>query len=344
MVTGMSLGDRAEALFSAYTGSVPGASFAIVKNGELLLSKSYGLAEVPAGIPVRISTNFRLASVTKAFTAMCVLKLVDGGKMSLEDRLSYFIPGLPSYANDITVRQMLGHTSGLGDYESDVPEDYPGQVHEDYVVEKVKGLPSTYFTPGSRFQYSDTAYVLLAVIVERVSGVPFPRYVEREIFTPLGMAGSRLYEGEGVKIKDRAYGYTRSGSGFRPNDQSKTSATLGDGCVYSSINDLVKWDRGLTSGGLVGDDLLEEAFSPGRLTDGSPTEYGFGWFITKRRGVKILHHAGETAGFQHKFIRIPEKRLALIILTNRDSYDLSLPKRPTEAEDTVGFLQYFDLI
>jgi CubicO group peptidase (beta-lactamase class C family) len=293
---------------------------------------------------VRTSTNFRLASVTKAFTAMCVLKLVDNEKIHLDDRLSAFIPGLPSYADDITVRQMLDHTSGLGDYENDVPKDYPGQVHEDYVVKKVGGLPSTYFTPGSRFQYSDTAYVLLAIIVERVSGVPFSRYMEREIFAPLGMTGSRLYEGEGVKIKDRAYGYTRSGSGFRSNDQSKTSATLGDGCVYSSIHDLMKWDRALNSDGLVGDDLLAEAFSPGRLTDGSPTEYGFGWFIINRRGVKILHHAGETAGFQHKFIRVPEERLAIIILTNRDSYDLSVPKRPTEAEDTVGLLQYFNLI
>jgi CubicO group peptidase (beta-lactamase class C family) len=172
------------------------------------------------------------------------------------------------------VRQMLNHTSGLGDYETDVPKDYPGQVHEEYVIEKVRGLPSTYFPPGSKFQYSDTAYVLLAVIVARVSGVPFRRFMEREIFSPLGMSGSRLYEGEDVKIKDRAYGYTKSGSSFRPNDQSKTSATLGDGCVYSSINDLVKWNRALNSGQLVSKELLEEAFSPGRLVDGTPTESG----------------------------------------------------------------------
>ncbi|MGD0803703.1 MAG: serine hydrolase domain-containing protein [Candidatus Bathyarchaeia archaeon] len=339
----MSLGDRIDALFSEYTGAVPGASFAVVKDDELI-SRSYGLAEVSTGTLVKSSTNFRLASVTKAFTAICVLKLVEGGKMGLEDKLSAFIPNLPGYADDITVRQMLGHTSGLGDYENDVPVNYPGQVHEDYVVEKVRSLPSTYFPPGSKFQYSDTAYVLLAVIVERVSGVPFPRYVEREIFKPLGMTGSRLYEGEGVKIKDRAYGYTRSASVFRFNDQSKTSATLGDGCVYSSIQDLMKWDRALNSDELVDKDLLEAAFTAGRLTDGSPTEYGFGWFIAKRGGVKILHHTGETAGFQHKFIRVPEKKLALIILTNRDSYDLALPKQLTEAEDSISLLEYFDLV
>lgn len=340
----MSLRDRADALFSAYDGAVPGASFAIVKDGKMLLSRSYGLAEVSVGTPVKASTNFRLASVSKVFTAMCVLKLVDGGKLCLGDKLSTFIPGLPGYTDDITVRQMLGHTSGLGNYEGDVPEDYPGQVHEDYVVEKVRGLHSTYFPPGSRFQYSDTAYVLLAVIVERVSGVSYPRFVEREIFAPLGMVGSRLYEGEGVEISDRAYGYTRSGGGFKPNDQSKTSATFGDGCVYSSINDLVKWNNALAEGKLVNEELLSEAFSSGRLTDSSPTEYGFGWFIANRRGVKILHHAGETAGFQHKFIRVPDERLALIILTNRDSYDLGLPKKLTEGEDAVWLLDYFDLI
>ncbi len=340
----MNLRDRSETLFSSYSGVVPGAAFALVKHGELIQSSGYGLANVSAGTPVGASTNFRLASVTKAFTAICVLKLVDSGKITLVDRLSSFIPGLPGYADDITVRMMLGHTSGLGDYESDVPEDYPGQVHEDYVVDKVRGLPSTYFPPGSGFQYSDTAYVLLGIIVERVSGVPFPLFIEREIFKPLGMVGSRLYAGEGVKINDRAYGYTNSGAAFKPNDQSKTSATLGDGCIYSSIDDLVKWDRALNSGEIVSEGLLEEAFSPGRLSNGTPTEYGFGWFIINRNGVKILHHAGETAGFQHKFIRVPEKRIALIILTNRDSWDLSLKKKPTEAEDTVGLLKYFDLI
>ncbi len=338
----MSLRDRSETLFSSYSGAVPGAAFALVKDGELILSRGYGLANISAGTPVGASTNFRLASVTKAFTAMCVLKLVESGNISLGDRLSSFIHGLPGYADDITVRMMLGHTSGLGDYESDVPEGYPGQVHEDYVVEKVRGLPSTYFPPGSGFQYSDTAYVLLGIIVERVSGVPFPRFIEREIFKPLDMVGSRLYEGEGAKIKDRAYGYTKNNAAFKPNDQSKTSATLGDGCVYSSIDDLVKWDRALKSGKLVGEELLEEAFSPGKLSNGTPTEYGFGWFIINRNGVKILHHAGETAGFQHKFIRVPEKGIALIILTNRDSWDLSL-KKLTEAEDTVGLLKYFDL-
>jgi CubicO group peptidase (beta-lactamase class C family) len=340
----MSLINKADALFSAYTGVVPGVSFAIVKEGELLLSRSYGLADVSTETTVRASTNFRLASVTKAFTAMCILKLIDRGKLQFDDRLSAFIPSLPTYAEDITVRQMLGHTSGLGDYESDVPEDYPGQVHEDYVVEKVRHLPSPDFPPGSRFQYSDTAYVLLAVIVERVSGVPFRRYVECEIFTPLGMSGSKLYEGEGVKIKDRAYGYTRSGDGFRLNDQSKTSATLGDGCIYSSINDLVKWNRALNSDGLVSEDLLGEAFTPGKLNDDTQTEYGLGWFIINRQGVKILHHAGETAGFLHKFIRIPEEGIAIIILSNRDSWDLSLAKRPTEVEDTLRLLKYFDLI
>jgi CubicO group peptidase (beta-lactamase class C family) len=344
VVTGMSLDDRAGTLFSAYSGIVPGAAVAIMKDGESLLRQSYGLAEVSEGRPVSASTNFRLASVSKAFTAMCVLRLVDAGKMRLGEKLSDFISGLPGYADNITIRQMLGHTSGLGDYEGDVPEDYPGQVHEDYVVEKVRSLPSTYFPPGSKFQYSDTAYVLLAAIVERVSGVPYSKFVEREIFMPLGMVGSRLYEGEGVKIGERAYGYTRSEGGFKPNDQSKTSATLGDGCVYSSVNDLMKWDEALYSRELVEEELLGEAFSPGKLANGAPTEYGFGWFITSKGGVKILHHAGETAGFQNKFVRVPEKRLSIIILTNRDSYDLALPKRPTEGEDSIQLLEYFDLI
>ena len=165
---------------------VPGASFAAIRDGEFLIKKSYGLANVSTKTPVKASTNFRLASVTKAFTAMCILKLIERGKVSFEDRLSDLIPSLPKYADEISVRQMLNHTSGLGDYENDVPEHFPGQVHEDYVLEKMRSMDSTYFPPGSRFLYSDTAYVLLAVIVERVSGIPFPQFVEGEIFKPLG--------------------------------------------------------------------------------------------------------------------------------------------------------------
>ncbi len=341
---GMDLGERADKLFSAYSGAVPGAAFAVASRGKILFKRSYGSANLASGTYVGDNTNFRLASVTKAFTAICVLKLVEAGRLSLDDRLSKFISGLPGYADEITIRQMLGHTSGLGDYEGDVPENYPGQVHEDYVVQKVKCLQSTYFPPGSWFQYSDTAYVLLAVIVENVSGYSFPKFIENEIFKPLGMTGSRLYGGEGALIRDRAYGYTRSGGGFRLNDQSKTSATLGDGCIYSSLEDMFSWDRGLTDGKLVNDDLIKEAFSPGRLNDGSTTAYGYGWFIIENDGVKILHHAGETAGFMHKFIRVPQLGLAMIILTNRDSWDLSLKRSATEGEDSVNLLEYFDLI
>jgi len=339
----MDIEEKADLLFSSCAGDVPGASFVVIEHGKLALKKSYGLAELP-GVRSTSSTNYRLASVTKAFTAMCVLKLIEAGKLSLCDRLHDLLPAMPDYTRSITIRQMLGHTSGLGDYETDVPESYPGQVHEDYVIEKVRGLPSTIFPPGSRFQYSDTAYVLLGTIVEVVSGVLFPRFVEKEIFRPLGMIGSKLYEGEGVKIRNRAFGYTRYGSAFTLNDQSKTSATLGDGCVYSSIDDLVKWDAALGHCGLVRGDLLDAAFSAGRLTDGTPTEYGYGWFITGKGKLKILHHAGETAGFQHKFIRVPDEKISLIILTNRDSYDLTLPRQSSEARDTLALLAFFGLI
>jgi CubicO group peptidase (beta-lactamase class C family) len=288
--------------------------------------------------------NYLLASLLKAFTAMSVLKLVEARKIGFDDVLSGFFDGAPLYMRGITIRQMLNHTSGIIDCDNDVPDSYPGQVHEDYILAKAKTFASTYFPPGSKFQYSNTAYVLLAQIVAQLSGVAFPRFAEREIFKPLGMSGTKFYEEEGVEVAERAYGYTPDGRDFRLNDQSKTSATFGDGCIYSSVRDLVKWDRALVSGKLVWRDLLEAAFTPARLSDGSHTEYGFGWFITAKEGVKILHHAGETSGFLHKFIRVPERGASLVILTNRDSWALSLPKRPTEIEDTLALVEYFNLI
>jgi len=336
----MDIGEKADSLLGAYSGGVPGASIAVVKDGKCVFEMGYGYAKMPSVLSGP-STNYRLASLSKAFTAMSVLKLVDDGKIGFEDTLSGFFDGTPRYMRDITIRQMLNHTSGIIDCDNDVPDSYPGQVHEDYIL--AKAFESSYFPPGSKFQYSNTAYVLLAQIVAQVSGVAFPRFVEREIFKPLGMSGTRLYESETVEIAERAYGYTPDDGAFRLNDQSKTSATFGDGCVYSSVRDLVRWDKALSSGKLVQHDLLDAAFTPGRLNNGSNTEYGFGWFIGAKDGVKILHHAGETSGFLHKFIRIPQRGASLVILSNRDSWALSLPKRPTEIEDTLALVEYFNL-
>ncbi len=340
----MGLAEKADELLRAYSGSVPGASIAVVKEGKPALMKCYGLSNLENGKQITPSTNFRLASLTKAFTAVCVLKLVEDGKLGLEDRLSELIPGMPKYSKEITVRRMLGHTSGVPDYDNDVPADYPGQVHEDYVVLKTRAQLEPIFSPGSRFQYSNTAYVLLASIVERVSGISFPEFLKKAVFEPLRMKGSTMYAGEESPISNRAYGYTRRGGGFVCEDQSSTSATLGDGCIYSSVEDLLRWDSGLRGGGLVSEELLDLAFNPGTLADGRRTDYGFGWYIMDHNGTRVLHHAGDTAGFRHKLVRIPQLETAIIILTNRYDYDLSIPRQATEAEDSVRLIEHFSLL
>jgi len=340
----MDLGELADGLLAAYKGSAPGASIGIVKDSCLVLARSYGLANLSTGEPITTATNFRLASLTKAFTAVCVLKLVEEGKLGLEDNLFDLIPGMPDYTKGVTLRMMLGHISGVPDYDNDVPADYPGQVHEDYIVLKIRAQSEPLFPPGTRFQYSNTGYVLLAQIVERVSGSTFPAFLRRNVFEPLGMAGSTMYSGERAPIPNRAYGYVRRDTSYSIEDQSSTSATLGDGCIYSSVDDMLKWDAALRACGILGRELLEQAFTPGCLSGGGRTEYSFGWFITELRGARVLHHSGGTAGFKHKLIRVPERGTAIIILTNRSGYDLSLPQEANETEDSKKLLEYFELI
>ncbi len=339
----MEVEGRADELLAAYRGGAPGASIGIVRDGQLVLAKGYGLANLDTKAQISTATNFRLASLTKAFTAVCILKLIEEGKLGFQDTLFDLIPGMPGYTKQMSIRMILGHTSGVPDYDKDVPLDYPGQVHEDYVVLKTR-QSEPLFAPGTRFQYSDTGYVLLAQIVERASGTTFPYFLSKNVFGPLGMSTSTIYTGEGSPITNRAYGYAKKDFGYALEDQNSTSATLGDGCIYSSIDDMLKWDDALRARGIIRRELLEEAFTSGCLSDGSHTEYGFGWFITDFRGTRVLHHAGGTAGFQHKLIRVPEKQTTIVILTNRSGYDLTLPREATEADDSKKLLEYFALI
>jgi len=309
-------------IFQNYNGHVPGASVSVSKYGEPVLFRSYGLANLETGTPVESDTNFRLASVTKQFTAMCIMILKEKGELSYDNSLRDLLSEFPQYAEEITIRQMLQHTSGIRDYDDFTPSDYKGQLVDGDVLKMLVDQDSTYFPPGSEYRYSNSAYVLLGLIVERLSGVSFSEFMEREIFKPVGMDDSVLHVKGVTSIENRAFGYAKKADGFVFNDQSSGSLLLGDGGVYSNIDNLVKWDKSLYSDMLVSGDSLREAFTRGKLSTGEETNYGYGWHIAEYDGVKLLYHGGSTAGFRNLFIRAPELGSSMTILTNRNTLDL----------------------
>jgi len=310
--------EKIDALFQEFDRpDVPGASVAVIKDGGFLFKKSYGMANLEDKIPATRFTNYRLASVSKQFTAMAIMILKQRGKLNCDDSIIKFFPDFPKLAENITVRHLLTHSSGLVNYEDIIPPDRSSQLKDQDVLALLKTQHGTYFTPGAEYRYSNTGYALLALIVEHVSGQRFADFMRENIFHPLGMMETVLFEQGISTVKNRAFGYKETDAGFELSDQSLTSAVLGDGGVYSSIMDYFKWDQALYGETLVSRDILDEAFTSGKLTDGTLAGYGFGWRVEERGGMKLVHHNGSTCGFNTAVRRVPDKRLTILIFANR---------------------------
>ncbi len=311
-------GDDIDVLLAAYQGaSVPGAALRIIKNGEPVLTRSFGAAEVDGEVPVTAATNFRLASVTKQFTATAILLLVEDGLLELDTTLPQIFDDFPAYADNITVRLVLQHRSGLLDYESIMPEDVTEQVHDDDVLQMMIDADHTYFTPGSEYRYSNSGYAVLAMIVAKLSGESFASFLKERIFVPIGMNNTVAFE-EGISsVPTRAYGYTVKADAVEFTDQSPYSAVLGDGGVYTSLNDLYLWDQSQYTNELL------SAESKALMQTPALESYGFGLRIDEYKGYRRYHHSGSTSGFRNFMMRFPDLELTIILLTNRAEPDVT---------------------
>ena len=333
-----SAGDPAaavDALMRDYDGRVPGAAVLVLKDGEPLLRRGYGLADLEAGTAATPATNYRLASVTKQFTAASILLLAEDGKLSLDDPVKRWLPSLPAATNAITVRQLLSHTSGLVDYEEHMPEGFSGQLHDADVLRILEGQDRTYFAPGSAYRYSNSGYALLALIVGRASGQDFASFLRERIFLPLHMDATVAHQDGVDTVTNRAYGYSLVDRGWERTDQSPTSAVLGDGGIYSSIDDLARWDAALYDDRLLPARSRTLMFTPATATrEPDVPYYGFGW----RLNGDSVWHSGESIGFRNVIVRWPAEHLTVIVLTNRDDpepYRLALSiARPYRATAT----------
>ncbi len=341
---------RAQAVFEGLVRpDEPGLAVLVRRAGQTVFERGWGLRDLRSRERIDEHTAFRLASLTKAFTATAIELLVRDGKLHYDDPITSVLPAFPAYGRGITIRQLLNHTSGLPDYEQLMEAAQKGrapiwtaehQISDDEVLALLRDEKSGRFAPGTSWAYSNSGYVLLGLVAARVSGRPFADLLRERIFEPLRMRQTVAYQKGRGEIKDRAFGHTRADGGFHEADQRPTSATLGDGGVYSNLEDLAKWDEALSAHSLLSPSALKPALTPVRLADGSeprwpegpaggddlepgrPVSYGFGWFLDPWRGRPRQWHHGTTIGFRTVVERFSDDRLTVVILSNRD--DLSV--------------------
>jgi len=312
-----------DALFSSYSApGAPGASVIVIKDGKVLFKKAYGLANLEKKVAATTSTNYRLASVTKQFTAMAIMILAERQKLSYEDRLSDFFPGFPEYGKQITVRHLLNHTSGLIAYEDVMDDNTTTPLNDNDVLKLMEQQDHTHFPPGSQYRYSNSGYVLLGLIIEKASGMKFSDFLHQNIFAPLKMKHTVIYQRDDHSDPRRAYGYSKRDDVFVRTDQSLTSSTRGDGAIYSSVDDLYKWDQALDTTRLVSAAALEQAFTSATKVD-EDTGYGFGWFVENRHGKRTVWHSGNTIGFTQYIRRYRDQKFTIIVQANRNDAPLA---------------------
>lgn len=305
-----------DALMARYQGDVPGASLLVIKDGKPVVRRGYGYANLGTHEAATPATNYRLASVSKQFTAAAILLLAERGQLSLDDHARRWLPELPPEHEAITIRQLLSHAGGLIDYEDLMPADQTTQISDADVLRLLAAEPLSYFPPGTSYRYSNGGYVLLGLIVERVSKQSLQDFLADNIFRPLGMSHTLMVVHGGPEVSHRAYGYSEENGHWTQTDQSPTSATRGDGGIYSSIDDLAKWDAALYDHRLLSDASRQLAFSAQNKVTGETDvdSYGFGWRIHG----DVRWHSGESMGFRNVIIRWPKQHLTVVLLSNRN--------------------------
>jgi CubicO group peptidase (beta-lactamase class C family) len=333
----------------------PGFAVLVRLNGRTALEKTFGVRDLRTNAKITAATNFRLASFTKQFTSMAVMLLAHDGKLRYDESLTEIFPEFPAYGRAITVRHLLQHTSGLPDYEElmDAEEKSRGpvwspehQIQDAEVLGLLEKQTAGKFAAGASWSYSNSGYIVLGLIVAKVSGMPFRDFLATRIFQPLHMDGTVVFQKANNEVANRAYGHSKRGESFIETDQSATSATLGDGGIYSNLADLAKWDDALRNHTLLSAAEMAPALVPAKLDDGTPPRwpaesgddnlhpgqpvaYGYGWFLdpyvapgkSPARGYPRMWHYGSTMGFRTYIERFTDQPLTVVVLCNRTDLD-----------------------
>lgn len=294
---------------------IPGLALLVSRGGKILHAQGFGLANVELQVPVKPETIFQSGSVGKQFTATAVMMLVEEGKVQLDDPLSKFFPDAPAAWNEVTVRELLSHTAGFGDYPKDF--DFRKDWTEPELLKLVESIPLAY-PPGTKWDYSNLGYLTLGILIHRVTGEFYGDFLQQRIFQPLGMKTTRIIS-EADIVPNRAAGY-RLVKGELKNQEWVAPAinTTADGSLYFSVLDLSRWDAALYGDKLLKRSSLEQMWTPAKFKNGQPNKdgYGFGWFIDQRHGHRVIGHDGAWQGFKSAIDRYVDDQLTVVVLAN----------------------------
>lgn len=324
------------------SGNSPGVAVLVRRGQQTIFKRGYGVREFGKPAKINPQTNFRLASCSKQFTAMAVMVLVHDGKLRYDQTLAEIFSDFPAYGKTITIRNLLNHTSGLLDYETlmDEQEQKTGkrwsernQIQDAEVFDLLTHTNKTEFAPGTKWSYSNSGYVMLGLVVAKVSGQSFAGFLQERIFSPLQMKHTLAFVKGTKQVANRAFGHSKINSEWTETDQSSTSATLGDGGIYSNLEDLARWDAALANHTLLSASEMQPALTPFPISNlaqivlpddatdemkkSSAVAYGFGWFLDPYRNRRRMWHYGDTRGFHTYIVRFLDDDLSIIVLGNR---------------------------
>jgi CubicO group peptidase (beta-lactamase class C family) len=296
---------------------IPGLALAVMRDGQIIKAQGYGLSNIELNVPASPQTVFQSGSVGKQFTATGIMMLVEEGKVGLDDKITKYFPGAPETWNKITIRNLLTHTSGIKDY-TDKNFDYRRDYTEEDLLKILQTLPFD-FAPGDKWSYSNSGYMLLGILIHKVTGKFYGDFLQERIFGPLGMTTTRIISEQDI-VPNRAAGY-RLIKGVIKNQEwvSPSLNTTADGALYFTVLDLAKWDAALYTEKLIKRSSLDEMWTPVKLNDGKPCPYGFGWRVHEMNGHRLIEHGGSWQGFTTGISRYVGDKLTVVALCNLDS-------------------------
>jgi CubicO group peptidase (beta-lactamase class C family) len=310
---------RVDSVFAVYDNTrSPGCAVGVIQDGEFIFTRGYGMANLDLGVPIAPTSVFRIGSTSKQFTAASVVLLALEGKLSLEDDVRRFLPELPDYVTPITIRHLLNHTSGIRDYLRLM--FLAGKRDDDFYTEEdalsmISRQEELNFTPGNEFLYSNSGYFLLSQIVARVSGTTLREYAAENIFRPLGMTHTHFHDDHNEVVPDRASGYAPTNNGSYRISMT-TLDMVGDGGVFTTVEDLRHWDANFYDQKVGGGQLVQALLERGVLNNGDTLDYALGLSRSTYRRLPTVRHGGAFVGFRAEMLRFPTERFTVICLCN----------------------------
>ena len=301
----------------------PGAAIAVTRNGEIIYTHGYGMANLEYDIPITTSTIFDIASVSKQFAAFAIVTLSHQGKLSIDDDIRTHLPDVPDFGNIITIRHLLHHTSGLRDWVQSLVIAGVGMddvISFKHILKMVRHQKALNFEPGAEYLYSNTGYNLLAEIVETVTGNSFREWTDTHIFKPLGMTNSHFHDDYEMILKNRAYSYQVDKNGGFKHAVNNTTA-LGSSSLYSTVEDLAKWILNFDDTRIGEQTVIAQMHERGVLNNGEQISYAFGLNIGEYRGLQTVGHSGSWRGFRSHLMRFPDQKFGVVILCNLDTFN-----------------------